>query len=658
MMDELREQFLIESRDLIADAAGLFGALARNPQVTASIEAAFRAIHTLKGSVALFALGPAERVLHALEDLMERARKGTSVLDTTMIKTLVDCLDQIDRWIDDFEHHGALRNDADAAAERCLAKLASADTVTVWRDQAASLPASGGWIDALRLRHADILAGNDRPLVAFRYQPDADCFFRGDDPLATVRAVPDLVQLAILPVDGAWPDAASLEPYTSFAVLEGLSAAPFDRVGEAFRLMPDQVLFAVIDPDPAPAGQDPVTEDGTSRRTLRVDLSRIDALGDTLGELFVALHGFAGLVNAMQRTDRALAARARAWQAGLERVAVNLQQGLGAVRSVPLEQGLRRLPRLVREISEGLGKPVDFVIEHQDIEVDRQVVEGLFEPLLHLVRNAIDHGLENADQRRNAGKLPRGKLTLAFHRDHDLIVAELTDDGRGMDPDALRQAAFERGLLNPQAMASTSDAAALRLVFLPGFSTARTVSELSGRGMGMDAVQAAVARLRGTIAISSTVGAGTTFRMALPANTLTTRLLVVEAGGDRYGVELDQIVETVGVDQLRLVPVGTGTACVLRGQTVPVLDLAELLGGAADGVVRAPARARPAHPRLIIVRSGAEPVALRVDAFAERLDSLVRPPTGMLALVPGLIGSALMSDGSVLLVLDLPGLAA
>jgi two-component system chemotaxis sensor kinase CheA len=265
------------------------------------------------------------------------------------------------------------------------------------------------------------------------------------------------------------------------------------------------------------------------------------------------------------------------------------------------------------------------------------------------VRNAIDHGIEDAHVRAASGKPTSGRVSLGFHRDGDSIVARLVDDGAGMDLIRIRQSALECGVLTAEAAENLSDAEALRLIFAPGFSTAQTVTELSGRGVGMNAVEIAVEALRGTIDIETSVGRGTTFSMRLPANALTQRLLVIEAGGDRYGVALDQIVETVGVENERLVPVGQGTACVLGGRTVPVLSLAVLLGGTDREQTNA---------KLLITRSGGEAVALRVDGFGERIDALVRRPTGMLASVPGVIGSALLGDGGVLLVLDLPELAA
>ena len=650
-MDELLEHFLLESRDLIAEAADHFSALARNPQATASIDGAFRAVHTLKGSVALFAMKPAERVLHAAEDLLERARKGVSPLDTTNIAALVVGLDQVDRWIDEFETTGALADTAFALSDTVLAPLSGTASDAQGHDTTDS-DTVAEWVEALMVREAIALASTDRPLTAFRYQPDPDCFFRGDDPLATVQAVPDLVSVTILPLGGAWPAADAIEPFVCFAAVEGLSAAPLETVRAVFRLMPDQVKFAAVHPvrhQDTKSAAPGATGEIAVNRSFRVDPARVDALGDAVGDLLIAMHGFHALAAEAEHLDAALAAKARTYHANLERVAGNLQLGLGAVRSVPLEQSLRRLPRLVREIAQSLGKEVDFAIDGQDIEVDRQVADGIFEPLLHLVRNAIDHGIESQDQRRLSGKSTIGTVTLHFSRERDLIIGELADDGAGIDATVMRQVAVRRGLLTADAARLLSDSAALRLIFLPGFSTASTVTEVSGRGVGMDAVQAAVTRLRGSITIDSEPGIGTRFRMALPATTLTTRLLVIETGGDRYGIALDQIVETVALSTVKLSPIGGGTVCILRGRAVPVLDLSVLLGGAA---------ATRHDGKLVVISAGGEPVALRVDAFAERIDRLVRPASGMLAQIRGVIGSTLMHGGDVLLVLDLQDLAS
>lgn len=487
------------------------------------------------------------------------------------------------------------------------------------------------------------------PMTLFRYTPDTDCFFRGEDPLALAMAVPDLVSLRILPAGGAWPEAEVFEPFSCRSLVEGASTASEEAVRAAFRLVPDQVEIHAALPDENAEGAQLADRETRGTDVLRVDAARVDALADGLGELIVAVNAVAKLSEAAGSVDRALGAQLRAVQARLEQVTARLHRDVSSVRAVPLESALRRLPRLAREIAGSLGKQVAFSVEGADIEVDKQIADTLFEPLLHLLRNAIDHGTEAAADREAAGKPAEARIMLRFRRSGDSIVAELSDDGRGIDPAAMRRLAAERGLIEVEEAAAMSDVAAQRLIFAAGFSTAREVTSISGRGVGMDAVQAVVERLRGTIDLESDPGAGTRFTLRLPVSALTTRLLVVETGRERYGVALDQVIETVRTSRDELKPVASGHACVLRGRTVPVVSLGALLGaGESDDPVA----------RLLVTQAGGERVALRVEGFAERLDAFVRPTAGLLAAVPGVTGSTLMGDGSVLLVLDLPELLA
>lgn len=631
-MDELLAQFLIEGRDLVAHAAAAFNKLARDPGNAAAIDSGFRAIHTLKGSVAIFPMAAAERTLHAAEDVLERARKGGIALTGATTHALIACLDGVDRWIDEVERNGALSAESEQVATTLVGALPGHESMLV----AAPLAATPDWARQL----AD---GAEGPVVAFRYTPDPDCFFRGEDPLSIVAAIPDLLRLDIRPAAGRWPALDAIEPFRCIAILEGVSTASPDAVRSVFRMMPDQIaLYCVEATVPLPATQAPI--DAGAASTLRIDAAHINALADGIGELLVAVNALAPLATRVEAHDRALAAAVRLAQGGIERSAAELQRRVMAVRLVPLAPTLRRLPRLVREISATLGKPISFTIDGEGLELDKQIAEGLFEPLLHLLRNAIDHGIEDRATRAAVGKPAEGNVTLTAARDGDAVVIALADDGGGIDPARIRATAVTRGLLDAGAAEQMSDAAALRLIFAPGFSTAETVTGVSGRGVGMDAVQTAVEKLRGTLTIDSTPGCGTRFRLRFPANALTTRLLVVEVGGDRYGVALDQVVETVRVGESALLPIGEGVACVLRGRTVPVLSLGRLLGGEAVA---------GRHAKLLVTSVAGERIALRVDDFADRIDAVIRPPSGLLAGTTGISGTTLLGDGGVLLVLDL-----
>lgn len=644
-MDELLEQFLIEGRELVAEASKGLSALARDPQAANALDSAFRAIHTLKGSFAVFAFAPAEQLLHAAEEVLERARRRTSVLNAPAVAGLVACLDQTDRWIDDVERSGTLPTDAGHMADRTIALLA-APSDAVAAEPVTDAAVHADWIAALTAREASAIAQASGPLTAFRYTPDADCFFRGEDPLGVVEHVPALIALAVLPAGGAWPAIADLEPFACFSIVEGLSAAAEAEVLMAFRLQPSQIAVGTIQ---SPAVLHDSGDAVRDNAVMRVDAARVDALADGLGDLIVAINGLAPLADEVEPVDHVLAARLRAAQAGIERATSKLSRNLTRVRLVPLETTLRRLPRVVREIAHGLGKEVAFTLAGETIEVDKQVADGLFEPLLHLVRNAIDHGIEPPGARRAVGKSARGQVTLSFQRQGEAITATVSDDGAGIDSARIRAAAVKRGLISQEFADALDDAAALRLIFRAGFSTASIVTEISGRGVGMDAVQVAIARLRGSIDIESQPGTGTCFRIRLPVTALTTRLLVIEVAGERYGVSLEQVAETVRIDEAALMAVGRGLVCVLRGRTIPVLDLAVLLNAP-------PARGR--HAKLVVTHVDGNPVALRVDGFGERMDTVLRPPRGILAAASGVIGSAVLGDGGVLLVLDLPELAA
>jgi len=637
-MDEMLAQFLIEGRELVAQAEDDLAALAADPNDRSRLDGAFRAFHTLKGSVALFDMAPAGRVLHLAEDLLDTARAEGRALDPATGSSLTAVLDQVDRWIDAMETPGTIGPDAGAIAERLIDLLRAGD---------GGLPAPGeapAWLGPLLERHAGTVdPGTD--LVAFRYQPDAECFFRGDDPLAIVAGLPDLVALDIVPVT-PWPALAELEPYHCAVTIEGLSSAGVADVQAAFRFVADEAEVLAV---PGRQADAMVETTAASQQSLRIDVARIDALANGVGELVVAANAFTHVAVVADKIDPQIAASIRAAQTDLDRAVAAMRRGVMAVRSVSLGPSLRRLPRMVRELGVTLGKPVVLEMSGEATEVDKGIADALFEPLLHLVRNAVDHGIEPEGLRRAAGKPTAGTIRLAVRPNGDQVVIELSDDGAGIDAVRLRDSAVSKGLIDRAAADALDDAQALRLIFAPGFSTASEITAVSGRGVGMDAVRIAVEQLGGRIELASMVGDGTTVRLRLPLNAIMTRLLVVRVGDDRYGVALDRISETVSVTAESILAVGAGRACVLRDLTLPVLSLATMLG-----CVESTARSS----KLLVTDAAGEPVGVMVDGFGERIDGLVRPRAGLLAGVPGIAGTTMLGDGGVLIVLDLAELVA
>jgi two-component system chemotaxis sensor kinase CheA len=637
-MDDFLAQFLIEAREQLTAAMTDLTALQRDPQDRRHLDGAFRAFHTLKGSVALFEMTPAGQVLHAAEGLLEKARKKASALDGEKLAALVSCIDRVDAWVDAMENEGSMPGTAADEAKALLTRLGQTPAAP------SSFGNSGGsdWLPALLARGFDTAVPNDGRLTAFRYEPDRECFFRGDDPLAIIGGVPKLRAFKILPAH-PWAPLEDLEPFSCNLVIEGLAEAGLDEVGTALRLVKDQVrilpVVATVQADEiAPAG---------SARLLRIPVERIDTLANGVGELVVAGNALNALVAEAISLNQSLGNQLRQVQATLERGIEYMRRSVTSVRMVPAGAAVRRLPRIVRDVAAALGRQVDFAIEGDHVECDKAIADALYEPLLHLVRNALDHGIEMPDRRLALGKPVQGRLRLRFSRSGDKLFTELEDDGAGIDPARIRRIAVERKLLTPAEAQGLSDVAAQALIFTAGFSTAEKVSDVSGRGVGMDAVKASLARLGGRVELQSRVGQGTIIRIVLPLNAITTRMLVVTAGEQHYAVPFESIAETTIVASERILPVGEHQAIVIRDRTVPVVYLRELLGESPQ---------RSPETKLMVTSVGDEPVAIAVDGFGERIEAMIRPAAGLLAGLPGVGGTTLLATGDVMLVLDVGGL--
>ncbi len=662
-MDDLLQHFIVEARELIQQATDDLLALERDPTGAAHIDSAFRAVHTLKGSVGLFDFAPMGLALHAAEDLLGALRAGQGHIDSDVIDSLLDCIGEAERWVGTIERTGRLPPNAAEEGYR-LARLLRSQLDDDSTSVAPAIPeADLGWVNELMVRSrasASARAQNKR-LVAVRYTPRADCFFAGDDPIAILRSVPDLLAVRLSSRD-LWPPVGEIDPFACNLRIEALSAAGLDVVKAVFRFVPDQVtiheITHALETHALPlevgheaAGPAAGAAGGASARMLRVDAARIDHLADLVGEMVVAKNALAHLAGqAGEGLDRKdLAQGLLASQAAIDRLVAEMHRAVMDVRMMPMREIFRRFPRAVRDIAGQLGNAIDFSMEGEDVEADKAVVEGLFEPLLHVLRNAIGHGAEPEHLRLEAGKPTRTRIVLRARRIGDRVMVEVEDDGRGIDPGAIRRVARERRVSSAVDLERMSDAEAVELIFAPGFSTASEVTDLSGRGVGMDAVRSAVERLGGQASVRSSQGRGTTVHLSLPLTVVMTRVMAVRVGHELYGITLDGIVETAFVPASRILPVRDAEAFVLRDRTLPFVRLADLLD--------IPCAAEPrSGMKVVVMALGDELVGIAVDEFAERMDVLMRPLTGILAGAPGVMGTTLLGDGSVLMILDIPEL--
>ena len=743
-MNEFLGQFLIESRELVDRATDDLLALEKSPADKERLDAAFRGFHTLKGGAGIVEFAAMAHALHLAEEALDQARAGAHRVTAAFVDACLGCLDQVTHWLDEIEARGELPSQAETAAVAMVARFeqlmpkAPASAPASARSGSAAV-ADSQWVSALLAAHPDA-AGKAR--TAVHYRPDADCFFRNQDPLALIAGLPGLLALDIEPA-APWPPLEELDPFTCNLRFRALSDRSMEELGGAFgdelrrcdvialadqpqawvqqaasgaaqgadsqrlrqagELLEAQLALlnepgerglkgriasaatvaanvlrqlgrgadadalAVAAAESLQAGvpddlrrrlQDALAaalpraatgvqaaRQENAAPTLRVDAARIDALVSLTGELTVAKNALGHTARLAQEQRNPLAAALKDRHMVLERLIGELQRSALGMRILPLRHVFQRFPRLIREISAELKKPAILVVEGEDTEADKAIVEVLFEPLLHVLRNAMDHGIEDAAARAAAGKPAIATVRMRASRQGEHVLVEVADDGRGVDVGRVRQVASGRGLVPEEALAAMSEEEVIELIFAPGFSTAEQVTGLSGRGVGMDAVRAAVKRLGGSVTLKSQAGRGSSVRFLLPFSVMMTQVMVVEAGGQKFGIPLESIVETLRIPRERIAPVGGAHAIVVRDTTIPLLELSKLLGSARERQV--------GDATVVVASVNGNLGALQVDRLTDRMEIMLKPLEGLLAGTPGISGSTLMGDGSVLLVLDL-----
>jgi two-component system chemotaxis sensor kinase CheA len=721
-MNEFVEQFLLEARELIEQAAGDLLALEQRPDDPDRVDSVFRAFHTLKGAAGIVEFEAMGRALHAVEGVLTGVRSKESALSTTMIDECLACLDQVTRWLDDMEVTGKVPTEARPAADAIVQRF-----LGITRPAASGLQV-GDWL--ARLQEAS--PGHfSEAQTALRYLPHADAFFRGEDPLAFIRELPGLVSIELALSDPATPF-DDIDPFTCGMEILALSKADAEAVTRSLADVSDQIEVHAIRPRTASdaalaplarsileaqilllreprqsggsgqaasagqvsinvcrhAGIDPAADQiaaalnsddiasiikaiehalqnqqgdvsaekseqpripsSATARVLRVETTRIDTLVNLTGELTVVKNALGHLATQAQSglDTKAVAGTLRRLQMQLDRLVGEVQRAVLRIRVVPMRQMFQRFPRPVREISAGVGKSVTFAVEGEDTEADTAIVEALFEPLLHVLRNSIDHGIEDLGQRIASGKPPTATIVLRAFRELDNVIVEVEDDGRGVDVARVREVAVTRGLVEADTLERMTDADIVDLIFASGFSTAREVTGLSGRGVGMDAVRTAVERLGGRVSIDSRSSIGTVVRLTLPFTVMIARVMTIEAAGQAFGIPLDAVVETAMIPRDRIVPIGQAMAFAWRGRTVPLVSLAASLGLTSHVSTNA------AEARVVITVAGGQLGAIEVERLGERMDVMIKPMDGLLGGMSGVAGTTLLGDGRVLIVLD------
>ncbi|BEV71905.1 hypothetical protein THUN1379_13870 [Paludibacterium sp. THUN1379] len=607
-MEELLQDFLMESNDLLSDVDNKLVELEKRPDDKALLNDIFRGFHTIKGGAGFLNVTPMVTLCHRTENLFDKLRNGELTLNPEVMDVILSATSVVQEMFGTLGQ-GLMPQPADPGLLATLDAVLAGESIGA---AAAPAPAAAPAAEAPAAAPAAADGG-----------PDWNALHQS--------------------VTGATPAAAEPAPAPAAAPAAPVAAAP----------APVAAAPAVV-PPPSPAKTQPTVAQakaggsvsGPQENTIRIDTVRLDMVLNLSGEIGLTKNRLTTLrteilqgnhdTNTLRSLDESISQ--------LDLLVGDLQNAVMKTRMQPIGRLFQKYPRLARDLARQLGKEVELVLSGEETELDKTMIEDLNDPLVHLVRNSVDHGAELPNERIAAGKKPQATVQLTAEQVGDHILIEITDDGRGMNADALRRKAIEKGLIDVETANSLDEKQCLQLIFLPGFSTKDQISSVSGRGVGMDVVRTNIQKLNGRIDISSVPGEGTRMSISLPLTLAILPVLVVRVCNQAFAVPLAMVREIITIDPDAIQEVSGKPTIVVRDEILPLKTLAGLLGWEPTQ--------KPCFG--VLMQSAEKAFILAIDSFIGRDDVVIKPLQNIRP--KGVAGATLSGDGSVVLVLDMEDL--
>lgn len=664
-MSQYLDVFLGESREHLASLNQRLLELEKDAHNVAALNEIFRAAHTLKGMSSTMGFYDLADLTHHMEDVLTDLKEGVLKVDPVVVDTVFQCFDRIQLIIDKIENEGSGEMDnSDLIAILSGIKTGDYESAALseprydGKAEAELWEGSGqepGLFTEYDLTVLKEAVGANYHVLDIHISIEPDCLMKSVRAFMVFKAVEEDGE-----VIKSIPSAQDLEDGKfngGFRViiisrggseeiqhrLEKISEVIIERISEI-----DVNSLVVSQPDASGQldtyiAQAEDNEDHKRthkvKQTVRVDIERLDNLMNLVGEL-VMHKGRLEQIGASQKI-----AELNETLEQLDRVTTDLQSVVMKVRMVPIEQVFNRFPRMVRDLAKDLNKEVEFVIEGKETELDRTVIDEVGDPLIHLLRNAIDHGLETAEERLRQGKPRQGTVLLRARHEGNNVYIEVEDDGAGIDSKRVTARAVEKGLISPKEAELLTPEEAVDLLFQSGFSTAENITDISGRGVGLDVVKSKIEALNGEIFVDTKVGKGTKFRIKLPLTLAIIQALLVAIRNETYAVPLSSVDETTMIKSSDIKMVQDQEVIIMRGNVLPLYRLASLLD--------VPGEANNEEMYVVVVRKAEKQVGLVVDALIGQQEIVIKSLGKLLAGIPGIAGAIVSGDGNVRLILDI-----
>jgi len=622
--DDIIKEFLVESYENLDRLDRELVGLEKDPQDGAALASVFRTIHTIKGTCGFLGFSKLEKVAHVGENLLSRLRDRQLTLNPEITTALLSMVDAVRQMLSQIETAGQEGERDDSVLIATLTRL----------QQGSGTPEKAPAKEKTAKEKTKTMTETETKKSAAAPAPESPS--EGADPTPNIGDI--LMQRAgvtATEVQQAAQQQKEGDPRHLGEILVEQGAAQPSDVVEALRVQQSSRGQATA-----------------SDSSIRVDVGLLDKVMNLVGELVLARNQVLQFANRMKDTSF-LAASQR-----LNLITTELQEGVMKTRMQPIGNIWNQFPRTVRDVALGCGKEVRIEMEGKETELDKTIIEAIKDPLTHLVRNSVDHGIELPADRIKAGKDRTGLLILrAFHEGGQVNI-EISDDGAGLNLDRIRKKALERSVITAEQAGRMTEREIFNLIFLPGFSTAEKVSNVSGRGVGMDVVKTNVEKIGGTVDVQSTPGRGTTVRVKIPLTLAIIPALVVTCGGDRYAIPQVSLLELV---RLEADEVAKGIELVhgapvyrLRGRLLPLVYLNQELKLAPDA---RPEKERDGAVNIVVLQAEERQFGLVVDQINDTEEIVVKPLRKQLKTVKTFAGSSIMGDGKVALILDVLGLA-
>ncbi len=685
------EDFITEAQEHFEQIEANFLSLEESPGDLDLLNAIFRSVHTIKGASGFLGLTKIQNLAHIGENVLDDLRKGRMQQTDEVTELLFETTDSLKVLVNDVSVNirktgtpedpdisdlmvrlEAVRGGGAAKAGASKAKVAKIQ----WKEPLIRLSEEGK-------RAAEEAHGAGKQVLVIRFELEPDVYQSHFKPLSVIQMTELVGQLlhseAMLhdPLDlyTYQPDVFHFDLVLVLELTESMDAVekifkPLKHAKTHYHLLggDDAAPPEAEHQTPVAAGPMGEPEGGEDRRkptgrratdesaktgsdTIRVSQAKLDHFMNVIAELIISKTMISHLIERITASGLTpegmeIAKELNHTAVYLDRVSKEIQASVLGIRMVPVKTIFSKFPRMLRDLAKMSGKKIELQMTGEDTEIDKSIIEELGDPMIHLIRNSADHGIETPEIRRERGKSENGTVVLRARHEGDSVVVEIEDDGKGIDPQIIKTKALEKGLISQERADAMSDEDAVDLIFLPGFSTAAKITDISGRGVGMDVVRSNVRKLNGSVKVRSQTGKGSVFTIKLPLTLAIIDALLVRSGGQVFALPGTAVEETLIVPPSALSHLTRRKAINLRGEVLGVSSLQDLLRSKATAV------SEEEGYSVVVITAGGRRMGLVVDAFVRRQEVVIKPLAPYLATLPGISGASILGDGGVVLILD------